>query len=248
MLNYKLGKLPPKVNRKTLLFSDYLKATAPPAPPEKLGWEYKVPTWGMMKNDSVGCCTCSAYGHMVMNWTAHTSSIVIPSDEQVIAMYSAVTGYVPGNESTDNGAAITDILQYGQKKGMDGHKIVGWAAVDTTNIEHIKQAIEIFGALDIGVNLPANAMDQFNAEEDWHIDPENNGIEGGHCIPLMGYGSVGAACITWGRIQYMHWDWFSRYCDEAYAAISAEWLAANGMAPNSLDMAALQSDLQAIAA
>ena len=59
----RLGRLAPKIHRNTLLFDDYLKADAPPPPPEKSYWEYKVPPdWTMMGNDKSGIARAPTRG------------------------------------------------------------------------------------------------------------------------------------------------------------------------------------------
>ena len=67
---------------------------APPPPTQD--WGSKVGAgWGMMGNDKVGDCTCAAAGHLVMDWTANTGKEVVPSSQQIVAAYSAITGYNP---------------------------------------------------------------------------------------------------------------------------------------------------------
>lgn len=246
----RLGKLPRKSNAKTLWFGKYLLKDVEPVPPGKNYWEYKVPAsqWGMLANDTVGDCTCAGAAHMIMNWTAHSGSIVLPSVDDVLAAYSAITGYVPGNESTDNGAAMTDVLAYWQGTGIAGHKIAAWAALDITNRTHFEIANYVFGGVYCGVNLPNSAMDQFQANEDWDVLPDDGGIDGGHCIPYFGYGSNGDTCVTWAKLQPSSWEWFSKYVEEAYAVVSQDWLDATGHAVNRLDLATLQADLQIVKA
>jgi hypothetical protein len=243
-----LGKTPPKFNKRTLRLGNYLIPDAPPIPPTKTYWEYKVPAWTMAKNDTVGDCTCAAIAHMVMLWTAHAGAMVTPSDTDVLAVYSAVTGYDPATGLNDNGAAITDVLEYWRTTGIAGHKIDGWASIDNTNQRTVKQAIYLFGGIDIGVNLPNSAMDQTNAKAAWTVLPDDGGIDGGHSIPLFGYGADGTTAVTWGQLQPMTWDWFAKYADESYAVVSKDWLDANGDAPNHLDIAALVADLAALKA
>ena len=36
---------------------------------------------------------------------------------------------------------------------------------------------------------------------------------------INGYTEEGPICVTWGQIQHMSWDFFEKYCDEAYAII-----------------------------
>ncbi|HVH85479.1 MAG TPA: hypothetical protein VM912_02060, partial [Terriglobales bacterium] len=179
---------------------------------------------------------------------AHGSKELSPTDADVIAAYSAVAGYVLGDMSTDNGAAITDFLAWWQSTGLAGHKIDGWVAVDYTNPLHLRQAIYLFGGIDVGVQIPNVAMDQFSNGKAWDLVPDDGGIDGGHSVPVLGYGRAGFTCVTWGKLREMTNAWVTQYLDEAYALVSMEWLDANGEAPNHLDIAALREDLQALKA
>jgi len=38
--------------------------------------------------------------------------------------------------------------------------------------------------------------------------------------------------------------WFEKYCSEAYALVSKDWLKSSGIAPSGFDLAALESDLE----
>ena len=245
----KLGRLPKKFNPKTLKLSKYLESplvTAPPPPPEKVWREYKVPSdqWGMFGNDTIGDCTCACIAHMLMLVTAHTGTMIVPSESDVITAYSAVSGYDPSTGANDNGAAITDVLNYWQTNGISGHKILGWAEIDYTNIDQIKQAIWLFGGVDLGVNIAQAAMEQFSAGQSWEVVPDDGGIEGGHSIPNFGYGSDGTNCITWAQRQAMSWVWFAKYVEEAYAVITQDWIVqATQETPSGFDLATLQTDL-----
>jgi len=245
----KLGKLAPKLNKKTLRLSHYLLGDLPAAP-AKLWREYKIPpsAWGMMKNDSIGDCTCAAIAHMVMLFTAHTGTMVVPTDDEVVAVYSAVTGYNPADPSTDNGAAITDILNFWQTTGIAGHKILGWAQIALTSAR-LRQAMYLFGAVDIGFNVPQSAMNQTDAGQTWDVVPNDGGIIGGHSVPLFGFGSMGFDCTTWGANQKLTNGFADTYMDEAYVVVTEDWLdAATGLAPNQFDLATLQADLAAVRA
>ena len=89
-------------------------------------------------------------------------------------------------------------------------------------------------------------MDQANAGEPWNVVEDDGGIVGGHCVPIMGYGALGCTCVTWGKLQQMSWEFFAKYCDEAYVELAQDWITASGEAPNHLDVAALRADLAAI--
>ncbi len=243
----KLGRKPRKFNPKTLFLPRYMTANVPEPPPSKVFYEYLVKRWPMFLNDTIGDCVFACGAHMLEDWTAHTMGKVSPTDADVQAAYSAVGGYVPGDPATDNGANITDFLSWWQTNPLAGRKISGWASIDPSNLTAIKQAIWIFGGVDIGINMPQSAMDQFNARQNWEL-VQDSPIIGGHSICVFGYGAHGCACITWGQVQYMSWEFFAAYCDEAYAVLTPDWLKSTGKTEFGLDMATLESDLRKVSA
>src|ERR1035437_2503024 len=98
----KLGKLPVRFDDRTFKLSDYIRVL-PTAPP-LVDWSVKVPAYGMLCNDSLGCCVIAGMMHLAMQQRASAVlPVVFPSDADVIAAYSAIGGYVPGDPSTDNG-------------------------------------------------------------------------------------------------------------------------------------------------
>lgn len=247
----KLGKHAPKFNVNSLNFRSYLGSKLPP-PPDKVYREYKIPpdAWGMFGNDTIGDCTLAAIAHLIMLWTSHAGKLVIPDQKDVIAAYSAITGYNPVTGANDDGAAITDVLNYCQTTGVAGHKILGWAQLDHKNITRRAQGVWLFGALNVGVQLPANAQDQFTQRKNWELEPYDGGNEGGHCIIETGYGREGENYCSWGRgDQKASRAWTNQYVDEAYVAFTPDWIdEASGLAPNGFNVDALRADLKALAA
>jgi hypothetical protein len=243
-VKYKLGKLPPKHNTKTLRFSKYLTGELPPVA-ERVFREYKTPAAAKQfyGNDKFGDCTCAAAANMLILATVHTGTIVIPTLDEVLAMYAAVCpGFDPATDANDNGAAMTDVLAYLQTTGLAGHKIMGWAAIDHTNLIHRKLACQLFGGTYVGVNLPASAQTQF--PNPWEVVP-NDTIEGGHCIIRPGYGAEGDDYVTWAN-----WDqkasaaWSAAYVEEEFVLITEDWInQVTHLTPGGLNLEALQADL-----
>ena len=243
-----MGKLPKKHSPKTLDFNKYLLPGIPPAP-MKTYWEYKIPddAWNMFKNDSIGDCTCAAIAHMLMLTTVHTGKIVIPTEQDVLDAYTAVSGYDQQTGANDNGAVIVDVLNYWQTHGIAGHKILGWAEIDQTDLEKMKQGIYIFGGVDLGANMPQSSMDQFESHKPWRVADSATDIIGGHSFPVFGYGRAGETCVTWAERQQINWAWHTKYVDEAYVVITNDWInEASGLAPNALNLDQLQTDIKAI--
>ncbi len=115
----KLGKTVARHDPRALLMASYL-TPALPAPPASFDLTSKVgSTWGMMDNDQLGDCTCAAAGHLIMEWTANAGKkMVTPTDKQIVAAYSAVTGYNPVTGANDNGANEVDVLNYWRQTGI----------------------------------------------------------------------------------------------------------------------------------
>ena len=254
---FKKGKLPPKLHPKTLRLSKYLAAGMLPSPATKVYREYKVPVDAkqMFGNDTVGDCTFAAIANLIVLATCHTGTVVIPTVEQVLAVYSAVTGYDPsqnqpdGSNPTDNGAAMTDILAYMQKVGMAGHKILGWASINFMNRTYRNLGVDLFAATYVGVNLPQSAEDQFDAGQNFEL-VSGSPIVGGHAILHAGYGALGDDYVTWAK-----WDqkaslgWSAKYVEEEYVVITEDWInQVTQKTPGGLDLATLEADLKLVSA
>lgn len=246
-MSFKTGKLAPKFNKKTLSLHKYIAGMLP-NPAEKVYREYKVPAYAkqMFANDEIGDCTCAGVANIRILMTSHTQGLSIPKTGDVVALYSAVTGYIPGNPATDNGAAMTDVLDYWQRVGFLGNKILGWAQIDHTNQIHRQLAVQLFGATYVGVQLPASAQDQFkeNVQCNWSV-VKGSPIEGGHCIIHPGYGSKGGDYVTWANwFVKASTEWENLYIDEEYAVISEDWInTITNKTPGGLDLATLMNDL-----
>ena len=119
----------------------------------------------MFLNDELGDCTVAAAAHMIQQWTFFAEKPFIPTDQDVLKAYKAVSGYVPGLPETDNGTCLLDVLNYWRKTGIGNHKIFAYAQVDYTNAEERRLAIELFGNLYVGVQLPVAVQ----GANDWTV-------------------------------------------------------------------------------
>jgi hypothetical protein len=225
--------------------------------PAKVYREYKVPPgeWEMLGNDTVGDCIVAMIAHWLMCITAHTGTMYVPTKEEVLAAYSAMTGYDPaqtdanGNNPTDTGTDIATLMKYMMATGIGGIKILAWADVDIANIEVQKQGIYTFGGILDAALLPQSAIDQFNAKQAWSVVDPDGGSVGGHGFPNFGYGAAGTDGVTWAQLQAMLWAWRLKYLMESAVAITPAWLKnADGLAPNMMNLDALQAALDAIKA
>jgi len=244
----KLGRLPHDPTRRVLALAPRLDATVPPNP-AVVDWLSRVGSWPMYANDRYGDCVWAMSGHALEAWSTYgNGSAVTVTDLAVLKGYSDVTGFNPNDPNTDQGTVIQDALDYWRKTGIGGHKILAFAKVDHTKPDEVKAALNVFGALLVGIDFPRVAMDQFNAGHPWDVVRNDGGIEGGHAIHV-GHADTTSTryqLTTWGAVQGMTQAFWDRYVSEAWVAIAPEWLDATGHNPKGLDLYGLGEDLAAL--
>lgn len=220
----KLGKLEPKDDPRTLRLARYLERAALPGPPESLSLTPLVARWGMLGNDRLGDCTAAAAAHMLMLWTAASGHELAPSEEQVVHLYSAVSGYDATTGQHDDGAFELDVLNYWRHHGLDRQRIFAFAAVDPKDLGQLRQAMALFDGVYVGIGLPRSAQQQIGSIWDVVSGPDGAfGSWGGHAVPLLDYDPDTFTCITWGAEQRMTAAFVEQYVDEAYAIVPTYW-------------------------
>jgi hypothetical protein len=152
-----------------------------------------VSSYPMLLNDQLGDCTVAGILHAcqaVSALSGRNPGGAQFGDDEALTVYEAVSGYVPGNPSTDVGATLASVCNYGIKTGFtdvngEVHKLAGWAEIgDPTNLTLIKKALYTFGTVYMAFNLPESAEDQFNAEQPF-VPVAGSAIAGGHCMVLQ---------------------------------------------------------------
>ncbi len=182
MRNFKLGLKAVKTDSRTLKLGRYF-TSALPAAPSQVNWHNKgIANFGMMLNDSLGDCTIAGLGHAIQIWSSNAYKEITVPDSSILTAYEQWCGYVPGNPATDQGGIELDVLTDFKKNGLDGHELLGFADPDVGNLTEIKQAINLFGGLYIGLNVPNSVMNNLNPDVIWTVVPDDGGIAGGHCV------------------------------------------------------------------
>ena len=240
----KLGKRPPRTSPKTLRLSRYLTPALPP-PPATVTNSRGVKEWGMMLNDKLGCCTIAGIAHaiqvMVLSNILPSSQqgIIHPSDEIILRYYEKLCGYDPEDPETDQGGVELDILNSIRKCGFAGYSFLGYTAVNPANSLHVKQAINLFGGVYIGLEMPNG----WQGSMTWDADMGQAGSWGGHCVFVSDYSHDGLTAITWGEMQPLTWGGLMQYCSEAYALVVTDWVP-----PSGFDKESLLVDLSSVTA
>lgn len=237
-----LGKLQAKPSR--LHYGRYQKPRKDLAPvPTSFDYSSKLtkplPMW---KNDTVGCCTCSAVAARQAIISALLSGEVEATDNQVIALYSAVTGieggaYNPATGANDNGCACVDVLQYIYQNGFNGEKIGAYGDLTVMNVTDFVACLYFSEGLYIGLQLPEYCLNTTA----W--TKASKTIAGGHCIFLYGSDGTYEYGDSWAERVQLSWAFIEAQVDEAHFILSEDQLNGEGIAANGIDLTDLQNDV-----
>jgi hypothetical protein len=243
----KLGKLEPKFLKGLPPLGAFTQALPPP--PTAIAYSGGLRSLGIMANDRTGDCTCAACGHAIQLWTSMVSKETVVSDASILAMYSSISGYVPGDVNTDVGAVASEVLLYWYKNPLAGHALSGFASIRPGNRTSIRDAIYLFGICYLGIQMPLSAR----YAHSWILPPGQAttgdwepGSWGGHAVPACDYDETGVTVISWGKLIKVGWSWLDAYMDEGYGLLSRDWMAATGNSPPGFNWAALQNDMNSL--
>ncbi len=235
----KLGRMPSPGDRRTVLLDDFLDASALGPPPPSVDWTPRLSKLGPMGNNHYGNCVFAGMGHKIQVVTANEAGEYIVPDDIVVKTYLDFTGGI------DAGANILQALNFFRTKGLGGHRIWAYAAVNPHDHDLVKHTINTFGGAYFGVNLPT----AWKNAPTWSTGRGfgyRAGSWGGHCVEAPKYSDAGPGVISWGQIIPCTWDAWDAYVDEVYAVISPDWIAKAGSSPNGIDLPRLRDVLNQI--
>jgi hypothetical protein len=252
--HFKGGKLAPVHRPYHVALTDHLDAaeTWPPVPAE--GWEFAVPPREMsvLGNDKYGCCApAGAYGlAQAQSCNADPGDPIVPTTEQVLALYTAVTGFDPNDPSTDQGTVLTDLLDYWQKTGFEVttrsgksrlSQIVGWASLDISSFALLRWPAYTFGGSYLGIQCPEQCEEN---TANWNFGP-GLPIAGGHCIVQGGEGAAGGKMRSWGMWIPASKGFMCAYIDEGYIVVTSDFLNSQQISPTGLNLNSLIAAMNA---
>ena len=229
-----------------------------PAPPASVSYVSRAAgvLGQVYLNDQLGDCVIACMAHLVGLFTGNAGANAVQfSPAQITALYSAIGGYVPGDDSTDNGCDEQTALAYWQSSGAPAgaNQIAAWVAIDGTKPEQYRQAMWLFENLVFGVELPDAWISPFPSAPGfvWGINGPPN-PDNGHCFCGVGYNSAGVQIDTWGIIGTITDAAIKQYAalpggGEMYAVLTPEIIArATAKAPSGYNWSQLQADFAAL--
>jgi hypothetical protein len=209
----------------------------------------------IMGNDQYGDCTCAGAGHELGLWTGNAGTLVTLTTAQVLALYSAITGFDPNVPGSDQGADEVTVLNYLMASGFpDGSKLAGYVAIDGTNKQECMLASWLFGSLYLGLELPDAWLSPMPSANGfvWNVGTPNPG--NGHCVVSIGHTPTQLNIDTWALLGGITWEAIATLTvpdagGQLYALLSPDWVSnVTAKAPSGFDFATLQGDLSALAA
>ena len=206
-------------------------------------------------NDTLGDCVIAGIAHVVGVLTGNAGTPFVYTNQQIITLYSAIGGYVPGNPATDKGCDEQTALNYWENNGAPAgsHRIAGWLSVNAADPTEYRTAMWLFENLYFGLELP----------DAWlHPMPESSGFtwdaagaadpNNGHCVAGVGYTAQGVTIDTWGMTGLLTDKAIAKYGSpkshgDVYTVVSQDGISkASQKAPNGFDWSQLIADFDSM--
>jgi hypothetical protein len=226
---YQLGRNPHDPSRvaRCAQAHDILNLSSLPARPAARDWSQRggVDTaYQMFGNDRLGDCVIASLLDEFLTWSGQTGADFQPSEQDALDGYQKFGGWDPSNSAaTDNGCVMLDVVSRIVKEPLAGQTIRAFVHVDPKNLELMAAALEFFGGLWLGWDLPL----AWQGADVWGVSPAGSTSGawaprswGGHAThaPLWSPGMGGL--ITWCAHQPFELEALPAYCSEAYALVS----------------------------
>lgn len=142
-------------------------------------------------NDRIGDCAIVAAINAVQTRLSLQGNFTPIPDALGPQIYSAVTGYVPGVASTDNGTDPEQLFAWWRDNAIAGYKLRDFTRINPANVNAIRNAIVSFGAY-----LCLDLTDVQEQSREWL--PTGNHI-GGHAVWGDAYSDRNIGATSWGE-------------------------------------------------
>jgi hypothetical protein len=250
---YKLGKREavddPRVPRLSQLGGTNL-----PQPPTGVIWYAAVGEWGMLGNDYAGDCVEAGGLHALLQMSTYAGKPIVPSTEDAINWYKA-TGFVPGDESTDQGSYVLGpdgMIPYWHTTGIRAagqhNKLCSFAQIKRKNATEWCQGIWLFGGVLLGLALPEAIVSGPEIPYVW--SNFSGPTAGGHEIWVNGYQMDGSRrmydLISWGGRYRATEEFLMNVVDECVIIVDPAEMNARGVTATGLNYDQLLADLKVL--
>ena len=179
-------------------------------------------------NDTLGDCTAAGAGHGLGIWRANAgNNDPAPTTDEVIAFYSATTGYVPGNPSTDQGGDEVTVLNYWRTNGfvVGGRQAASMHGATSTRPTR-KRFAKQFGWRSSSTSAwscPMRGYPPMPQQSGFTWDVAGDAVPAnGHCFIAGSYDGPDKVIIdTWGEFGYITDAAIAKYASGAGGELHA---------------------------
>jgi len=253
----KFGRTPRVPGAVRLHFSDFVEHMAMPPVPASADYSPKAAAVlaDIYRNDQLGDCVIAGGYHILAVETGNaTGTPFHATPAQILADYSAIGGYVPGDPSTDNGCNLSTAIDYWTKKGFaNGTKLLGAISLNARSQNDVKAACYLFENLKFGIALPDAWIAPFPSGNGfvWDVAGPAN-PNNGHDVIAYGYDARGVLIDSWGMKGLITWAAVAAYAGpsaggELYSVLTADQVAkGQTKAPNGVAWADLVAAFDAM--
>lgn len=242
----RLGIRPADLNRPVLKLADILTGAVPDHP--LTADHFTGVTWDIYGNAQFGVCGPGSVANIRRAITAILGGAQInPTLDDVYDLYRRAGNpdFDPETGAGDNGVVLADLLSALLKGGIGGEKPIAYAQVNVKDLNEVRAAVSIFGALINGVDLDVAQQDQTDRGL-WDYVPRSASW-GGHATPTFGYTSSGKGKDfvneTWGRLLGLTDAFWQHQVSESWVIIWREHLGTRQF-QQGVDVAQLASSYQ----
>ena len=216
-----------------------------PSRPAARDWSQKNgvdTTYQMFANDRLGDCVIASLLDLFLTWGHQTNTTLLLTEQDALDGYQKFGGWDPKNSvATDNGCVMLDVVTRLQREPLAGKTIKTFVHVNPRNPELLAAALEFFGGLWLGWDLPLAWQDA----DIWGVSPIGSTSGdwaprswGGHATHGNLWSPAMAGLITWNEHQPFTIPAAQLYCSEAYALMSVDMWAVltSGHCPAGIDV------------
>lgn len=210
--------------------------------------------WGMLGNgpdptltvnngQPCGDCGWAGWAHLLMLFCI-ASGLPVPT----FTANDVVTGYFAYNHGQDVGVDLASLLAFGEKIGILGTKVLGFAKLPLADTEQRWNGVYLFRGGYTGIAVPSTADQQFANGRPWDLTGTNadRQIVGGHCVVDAARIPGGGVDITWGADQAFTDEWDRTYRQEVIVVVTDD--NAEAAARGGMDVDHWLADLKEVAA
>lgn len=229
-----------------------------PAPPSEANWYADVQEWLELGNERVSNCVEAAAFHVILQQRSYLrpGDATLPTEEEAIASYAAITGYSPADPKSDKGSFVLGqegLMQYWTTQGLlvggARDRATAYMQVRHRNPVELRQAIHTFGAVMVGIHLPKSVVSGDGPPYLW--DDPRGPSQGRHEILLVGYrvlenGYCTYDLVSWGRLLRCTEAFLLSTADEAVCVFDEASLDARGINAAGINRQILLADMQAL--